>query len=129
MARKPNRTQLSAKILDAWYEWFTNRNCVPPQVTGATGAAAKSLASYFYAIATKKNGHLSEEMLEAGCLGMMEYILHRWSSLDPFIQKQVKLEQINSNITNIIDYLKHGKRNSKNIDTASAFEKIDRFAD
>ena len=48
------------------------------------------------------------------------YILSNWSSLEPFLQKQIKLSQINSNLANIINQLKNGTERKSNSSSLAA---------
>src|SRR5690606_19821080 len=103
------------EIITLHWDWFKERNDgIPPQMNGVEGKAAEQLVSYFETVARakaeKNNEIVSEHELKNKAAGMFEYILSKWNSLEPFLQKQTKISQINSNITNIINYLKNGTR-------------------
>lgn len=132
MARKnPQRTTLSGKIIDLYYEWFRERNDgIPPHINGVEGKAAKELSSYLLSIASAKDPEADGDTQVEQAIKMMEYILKNWNRVDPFLQRQVKLAQISSNITNIIHGFKRGTAATKKptggeVDNRSAFQKID----
>ncbi len=100
-------------LIDIYWDWFKERNDgVPPKIDGIEGKATKQLVKYFESVSKSKAGDtvlLPQEVQKQVC-EMFMYILNRWSSLEPFLQKQTKLAQINSNITNIINFLKNGHK-------------------
>ncbi len=75
----------------------------PCKINGMEGKALKQIISYLIKVSTNKG------MPEDNCKISFQYIFSNWDSLDDFTRKQVKLSQINSNITNIINQLKNGK--------------------
>lgn len=125
--KKANRTSLNAKVLDVYYEWYKTRHeGIPPLINGREGKAAKDLTAYFVTICTTKITNPTEDAIETGVIGLMEYVLNNFDKLEPFLRKQCKISQIMTNITNIIDQLKHGQpTNKKPVSIVSAFQKID----
>lgn len=100
-------------VIDIYWDWFKERNGgVPPKIDGIEGKGAKQLVAYLETVSRNKAGdevRLPQDVQKDVC-DMFSYILNKWSSLEPFMQKQVKISQINSNITNIINYLKNGTK-------------------
>lgn len=84
----------------------------PAKINGVEGKATKEIIKYLKSI-SKNKGFDSEEAV----LNSFKFILNNWDKLDSFLQKQIKLSQINSNLPNIINQLKNGteKRNSDSI--------------
>lgn len=128
---KPKDTLYPA-MMDLYYEWYKARNAgTPPKIDGQEGKGLKAIITYFKTVYNTKEGEKGEQELEV--LGMFKYVLGHWEKIDPFHQKQTKLSQINSNITNIIDYLKNGRKETKPTDksasaTASRVEETIRLA-
>lgn len=125
--------KLYSKMVDLYFNWFKNSNGgIPPKFGKADGSAMKQIINYFKYIHKQANNGKDE--VEEVIL-MFTYILTNWSEIDPFLQKQTKLIQINGNIQNIINDLKNGKRKSTNkndksddarkIRVQDAFGKID----
>ena len=82
----------------------------PAKINGAEGKALKQIIVYLKGLCKAKG----DDSLEA-IKNSFKYILSNWGSLEPFLQKQIKLTQINSNLINIINQLKNGKSNSNSI--------------
>lgn len=128
---KPKDTLYPA-MMELYYEWYKARNAgTPPKIDGQEGKGLKAIITYFKTVYNTKDGEKGEQELEV--LGMFKYVLGHWEKIDPFHQKQTKLSQINSNITNIIDYLKNGRKETKPTDksasaTASRVEETIRLA-
>lgn len=112
IAAHPPRKSTYQELVDLHWEWFKNRNGVVPKMDGIEGKATKQLVTYLESVARHKAGEevLLPQDLQLQVCEMFEYILNKWNQLEPFMQRQVKLSQINSNITNIINYLKHGSK-------------------
>jgi len=95
------------KEMVAIYDSFCKEQLgIPASINGAEGSALKTIIKRLVDIA-KFRGHT-----EDGCLDSFKYIFANWNSLDDFTQKQTKLIQISSNLTNIITQLKNGKEKS-----------------
>jgi len=84
----------------------------PCKINGQEGKAMKQIIKYLKSVC-KAKGDDSDIAIQ----NAFKYILSNWNSIEPFYQKQIKLSQINSNITNIINNLKNGatKPNSNSI--------------
>tara|TARA_R110000744_G_scaffold134922_1_gene244210 strand:+ start:8835 stop:9605 length:771 start_codon:yes stop_codon:yes gene_type:complete len=104
--------QLYKKII-AIYNGFCLENWdAPAKINGIEGKATKEIIKYLRTICKVKNLEADVDVENA-----FKYILNNWSNLDTFLQKQIKLAQINSNLPNIINQLKNGaeKPNSNSI--------------
>ena len=62
----------------------------------------KTILSYLKTLC-KQKGNDSQDAI----LSSLKYIFGNWNKLEPFLQKQIKLSQINSNLVNIIQDLKN----------------------
>lgn len=92
----------------AIYDGFClNEFDAPSNINGQEGKAMKQIIKYLKSVC-KAKGDDSDSAIQ----NAFKYILNNWNQLEPFYQKQIKLSQINSNITNIINNLKNGKAKS-----------------
>ena len=117
---------LHAKMIKGYHEWYSNRNDgVPPKIDAQSGKAMKELIAYFKTVARSKYQGINEDEIDEKVLEMFSYILSQWNNLDSFTQRQIKLSQINSNISNIIEFIKNGKnqRNNQSQPKQSAIDK------
>ena len=125
-------------ILDVYHNWYLSRNGVKPAINIVDAKGAGELAKYFEQIVKYKEPDLimSNEVLEENVEKAFIYILSKWNELDAFLQKQVRLQDIANNKTNIINYFKNGKQQTNSNSTAerikaykNGFDSIDeRFA-
>ena len=72
------------------------------KMNGQEGKAMKSIIAYLVNETREKNGDVC---------GAWRFILEQWDRLETFLQKQIKLSQINSNLINIIKQIKIGQNN------------------
>ena len=122
--RKDSMTRL---VIDAHYEWYKVRNDgLPPVVGVIDAAAAKKIGEYLYRISKEAHSDLDDNKLnEIGMNGFM-YILTNWDKMkSPYLKRCVRLRDIYSNITNIIEDLKHDERNRKK-EAASVASRIEK---
>lgn len=114
-AKKEKDQSLHQIIIDVYFDWFKQRNdSIAPKIDGAEAKAAKTLANYFKSLQKQFAPETTDEEMPEKIEKMFLRILNNWENLEPFLQKQVKLIQINSNITNIVNYLKNGKQATNN---------------
>jgi hypothetical protein len=71
------------------------------KIDGMQGNAMKEIINFI--LKQEKVNGSDEQALIA-----WKFILENFSRVEPFLQKQLKLNQINSNITNILDQIKNG---------------------
>ena len=102
---------LYKNFVSVYFQFYQDRNQVPPvwkgKEGGIQGAAIKDIIKYLRtaAPATEKN---PQAPLDAWSM-----LLSRFDQWEPFHQKQIKATQILSNLTNIINHIKHGKTKSQ----------------
>ena len=101
---KPDSKNIYYKHMLSLYDSFCLKEFdAPCKINGMEGNALKQIITYLIKVCQNKG------MTEDKCTTSFEYILNNWDKLDDFTRKQIKLSQINSNITNIINQLKNGK--------------------
>ena len=119
--------KLYSKMVELYFNWFKDLNGgIPPKFGKADGSAMKQIINYFKFIHKQANNGKDE--VEEVIL-MFTYILTNWAKIDPFLQKQTKLIQINGNIQNIINDLKNGKRISTSKSDKSEHARTSRVQD
>ena len=82
---------------------------VGAKIDGQQGKAMKSIITY---LKTNVKGETEKDILTA-----WQFIFEQWDLLDDFTQKQIKLSQINSNILNILNQIRNGKKAGNNLET------------
>ncbi|QDP57721.1 MAG: hypothetical protein Unbinned6486contig1001_36 [Prokaryotic dsDNA virus sp.] len=79
----------------------------PAKINGLEGKSMKQIILYLKNVCKAKGNDSDDSVKDA-----FTYILSHWDKLDSFYQKQIKLAQINSNLTNIINQIKNGSQKS-----------------
>lgn len=93
-----------------YYDWFVELNEQPPKINAADGKALKEIVMYLKSSVKNREPEISDDKLLASVLSGFSKIFKNWGVMDPFFRKQVKLTQINSNLTNIINEIKNGTK-------------------
>lgn len=99
-------------VIDVYSEWFEFENGMVPKITIGSRKAAKEMAVYIRNIVTAKMPEASDEFVRGKTREFMERMFKKWGELEKFLQNQTKLEQINSNINNIVKQLSNGAGNN-----------------
>ena len=87
--------------IDIYHKFCLSQLNAPAKIDGVQGKAMKTILSYLKTLCKQKGDDSQEQVLNA-----LKYIFNNWNKLEPFLQKQIKLSQINSNLVNIIQDLK-----------------------
>lgn len=87
--------------LDIYFTFIKQRTSVKPKMSGGEGKALKELIVYFDSIVFDKED--PQAVPKA-----FQYLFDNWQRIEPFLQGQLKLMQINSNITNILNQIRNG---------------------
>lgn len=105
------QSKLGYRIRVAWVEWFQKRNNgVGPKFGAAEGSAISKLSNYFISQSLKKD-FAEEKMIYDDAFDSFSLILSRWSELSTnnYLYGCVDIKKINSNITDIINFLNNGR--------------------
>ena len=115
---------LTQKVIDSYFEWYEKQTTIKPKFLVEDAAAAKQIAIYITKTVKYKNPNADEiKIMDAWHL-----ILNNFTKWDKFYQGQLKLSQINSNLTNIIANIK-GVAKQKEIKIYGLLEKDERPPD
>lgn len=105
--------KLYSKMVEIYFDWFKKLSGVSPKFGQAEGASMKQIINYFKVLHKANKSEGENEFDEV--TKMFNYVFNYWHLIDPFLQKQTKVTQINSNIQNIINDIKNGhKRKQSN---------------
>lgn len=92
------------RCMELYSNFIIARTTLTAKISGIDGKALKKIISYL-----QKN---SKEKTDDGVVLAFGYILSHYDKWDVFHQKQLKLNQIESNLINIINSIKNGKGKS-----------------
>ncbi|NBX74419.1 MAG: hypothetical protein EBQ89_09010 [Alphaproteobacteria bacterium] len=81
---------------------------------GLQGKSMKNIISFLsIQVKNKKGESISEEDMNVGIVSAWEYILTNWELVKGYYAEQIKLNQINANLPNILMQLKTNKSNPR----------------
>lgn len=104
------------QCMDIYHDWFKHRYEVTPMIDGLQGRSLKSIIEYIRGNvlkrATEENIVYTEEDLNIKISENFKWLLDNWDKLEEFLQKQTKLNQISSNLQNIIVQIKKHSGNA-----------------
>lgn len=89
-----------AACMEEYHNFILQHLSVPPKINATEGKALKDIIQYLASIANNKD--------DQGIVNAFKYVLIHKDRWDPFHQNQLKLQQINSNLINIINSIKNG---------------------
>ena len=98
------KTGVFVECMAIYYDFIVKRTGIPPKIAVYDGKAMNELIRYFASISRDKDDKASPQ-------NALNYIFARWDHLEPFLQRQLRLVQINTNIVNIISQVITAKIN------------------
>jgi hypothetical protein len=106
---RPPRTLCHTNCIAVYSDWYRDHNGMMPNIMAADAAGMKAIVKYLTNTVRTKYPEISSEECDERVVKAWTAILYHWDKLTPFLQGQVKLSQINSNLTNILHAIKNGK--------------------
>lgn len=109
LAKSRKNNEISSdynKFVSVYSEFIKNRG-LPVSISEADGKGLKSIIKYLNSIDSVKTGNKK-------ALDLWTYILNNWDKLSQWLQTQIQLRQINSQLPNIIEHLRNGKQTNNN---------------
>ncbi len=94
--------------MDHYHNFHIEKVGVKPDINATSGKALKQTIAYITKIVIKQD--------DDGITSAFKFILDNYPLWDKFYQNQLKLNQIYSNITNIIKNIKDGKKSTSKYD-------------
>lgn len=119
-AGKPDTTP--PQFLEKYNEFLESKNLPSEKFSLAGRAALKKIYVYLKEQCQKKNAKdfpdqvFTEEELIKQSIDGWAWVLSKYDKWESFHQKQIKLEQINSNLLNIINHVRNGKPTKQQAD-------------
>lgn len=96
-----------SECMEVYHDWFLKRYEIGPKIDGLQGKSMKEIIGYLTAQLKKQHGEdIPEQELTEKIKKAWEWILSNWDKLDAFTKEKTKLNQINSEIQNIIIKIK-----------------------
>jgi hypothetical protein len=112
----PNKeSSLYTQMVDVYFKWHNFHVGIDPIMKGANGKAMVDLEKYIRLQTQKKMEGASEKEIIERSVATWQLLLDALKSdaVEPFYRNQTKLNQIYSNLTNIVNQLKNGNGKNK----------------
>ena len=127
--RKKKVKQESATVYSEMvreYDSFcTNQTGMGAKMDALQGKSMKEIIKYLRTQVINKKGQLEEPVLNNEIVSAWQFVLANWSMVDDFYSKQIKLNQINSNLPNILTQLRNNKKKLRNERFASTVQQVE----
>lgn len=125
-SQKENSDSTCYKLMVEVYNDFCNERLgMGAKIDAMQGKSMKLIISYLQSQILNKQGQLSKDELNLETVNAWKYILSHWSCLSDFYSQQVKLNQINSNLPNILTQIRKSNKKSRDEKFASTTNQID----
>lgn len=109
----PKREATYTQFVEVYFEWFKATQGIPPDMNGKQGLHMKSIIAYLKNVAKEtlikeSSINLNDEIIEDRAIQNWKFILSKWETLEPFYQDKTRLQDIYSNLQNIITFIRNG---------------------
>lgn len=108
MAKQPKLPSTYSACMELYHNFHIEKAGVPPDINALSGKSLKQIIAYITKIVIKQD--------DEGVVSAFKFILGQYPLWDKFYQNQLKLNQIASNLTNIIKNIKDGKKSTSKYD-------------
>lgn len=108
LRQKSENNQIYTSCIKIYFDFIKFKTGIGPKLDSSEGQAMKVIIGFFKTVIEVKEKPLLETIPNA-----LQYIFNHWDRLDDFLRNQLKLKQINSNLTNIINQIKNGTSKDK----------------
>jgi hypothetical protein len=115
--KKPRETKSTVPnqlFLDVYNDFLKSRTGTTEQFSVQGRTALQKIILYLREQVKNSHPNLDGDELNKQNIQAWKYVLHNYEKWDSFHQKQLKLEQINSNLINIISSIKNGNTKQNN---------------
>lgn len=116
---------LYKEMVTAYDEFCNEKIGMGAKMDALQGKSMKLIISYLQTQIIKKQGDLPESELNNETLNAWKFILSKWSMIGDFYGQQIKLNQINSNLPNILTQIRTSNKKQRNEKFASTVNEID----
>jgi hypothetical protein len=114
LSEKEVSDKLYPQMVKLYDDFCHKRIGVGSKMDGLQGKSLKQIMSYLaLQVKTKKGADMNELEMNGAILSAWGYILSNWELVKGYYAEQIKLNQINANLPNILMQLKSSKTNKR----------------
>ena len=121
--KQPN--VLYAEMVEVYDEFCQGKIGMGAKMDALQGKSMKLIIVYLQSQIKKKQVDLLESELNKETLNAWKFILSKWAIVNEFYGQQIKLNQINSNLPNILTQIRNSSKKQRNEKFASTVSEID----
>jgi len=105
---KEEKNPLHSQCVKIYFDWYKKMFDMEPQFDGSDGKAMNNIINYLKKNVKKNEGGAENGVNEELIIKSWEVILGKYNSWDKFYRKQRRVRQIESNLSNLINNIRHG---------------------
>ena len=115
--KKTESDKLYPQMIEAYDTFCKTRIGMGAKINAHQGKSMKSIMEYLtnQVQAKHQDEVISEEAIKENVLVAWQYILNNWSNITGYYAEQIKLNQIDSNLPNLLMQLKNNKNKKPNV--------------
>lgn len=110
---KAKSDKIFSKMVDHYNLFCQGKIGMGAKMDAHQGKSMKSIINYLTLQVKNKNAELSELEVEDGVYNAWVYILDNWANITGYYSDQIKLNQIDSNLPNILMQLRNNKKTNR----------------
>jgi hypothetical protein len=113
VSREKKSDSIHKNCIEVYSDFIKGRTGVGAKIGGSGGKAMKTIIEYLSAQVRTSHPEYEPDRVNTETVAAWNWVLSKFEKWDPFHKGQLKLEQINSNLINIISSIKNGNTNGK----------------
>ena len=122
---KAESNKLFPKMVEEYNQFCNQKTGAGAKMNAMQGKSMKSIMDFLANQVKNKNGDtLTEEELENNVFVAWQYILKNWDKIKGYYAEQIKLNQIDSNLPNILMQLKNNQKSNRDDKFANTHNEI-----
>ena len=127
--KKAESDKLYPQMIEAYDSFCQSKIGMGAKINAHQGKAMKSIIEYLTNQVRAKHGEdlVSEETIKEGVLIAWQYILNNWSKITGYYAEQIKLNQIDSNLPNLLMQLKNNSKNKRDEKYSDTYNEVRRI--
>lgn len=122
---KAESNKLFPKMVEEYNQFCNQKTGAGAKMNAMQGKSMKSIMDFLANQVKNKNGDaLTEEEIENNVFIAWQYILKNWDKIKGYYAEQIKLNQIDSNLPNILMQLKNNQKSNRDDKFANTHNEI-----
>lgn len=125
--KKADSDKLYPQMIELYDTFCQTRIGMGAKINAHQGKAMKSIIDYLTNQVRAKKTDATEDELKNQVLLAWKYVLENWGKITGYYAEQIKLNQIDSNLPNLLMQLKNNSKNNRDEKFSSSYEEVRRI--